>query len=97
MAKRITSRVRQARLDMAARLGRTVSIREVSRETGIAVSTLRRLEDDKAEGVDFATLTRLAEFYGVARIDDLFQMADEDRRTARVAGCPQLTTRAALV
>ena len=85
MAKRITSRVRQARLDMAARLGRTVSIREVSRETGIAVSTLRRLEDDKAEGVDFATLTRLAEFYGVARIDDLFQMADEDRRTLRLA------------
>jgi len=70
---------------MAARLGRTVSIREVSRETGIAVSTLRRLEDDKAEGVDFATLTRLAEFYGVARIDDLFQMADEDRRTLRLA------------
>ena len=85
MAKRITSRVRQARLNMAARLGRTVSIREVSRETGIAVSTLRRLEDDKAEGVDFATLTRLAEFYGAARIDDLFQMADEDRRTLRLA------------
>jgi DNA-binding Xre family transcriptional regulator len=85
MTKRITSRVRQARLNMAARLGRTVSIREVSRETGIAVSTLRRLEDDKAEGVDFATLTRLAEFYGAARIDDLFQMADEDRRTLRLA------------
>ena len=85
MTKRITSRVRQARLNMAARLGRTVSIREVSRETGIAVSTLRRLEDDKAEGVDFATLTRLAEFYGAARIDDLFQMADEDWRTLRLA------------
>jgi len=85
MAKRIISRVRQARLDMAAHLGRTVSIREVSRETGIAVSTLRRLEDNKAEGVDFATLTRLAEFYGVSRIDDLFQMTEEERRALQLA------------
>ena len=97
MTKHITSRVRQARLDMAARLGRTISIREVSRETGIAVSTLRRLEEDKAEGVDFATLTRLAEFYGAARIDDLFQMTDDARRAARIAGSQPNTIRAALV
>ena len=95
MSKRITSRVRQARLDMAAQAGRTVSIREVSRETGIAVSTLRRLEDNKAEGVDFATLTRLAEFYGASRIDDLFQMTEEDRRAARIAGSQPHTIRAA--
>ena len=79
MAKRIQSRVKQLRLETAARLGRTVSIREVSRETGIAVSTLRRLEGGRVEGVDFDTVTRLAEFYGVSRLDDLFQMIDERR------------------
>lgn len=84
MAKRVKSRVRQLRLNKAAKLGRTVSIREVSRETGIAVSTLRRIEDNKAEGIDFATLTRLAEFYETNQLDDLFQVTDE-RRTLRFA------------
>ncbi len=46
---------------------------------------VQRLEENKAEGVDFATLTRLAEFYGVSRIDDLFQMTEEERRALRLA------------
>lgn len=77
MGKRIRSRVRQVRLDYAARLGRVVSIREVSRETGVSVSTIRRLEEDRAEGIDFSTLARLASFYGVAMIDELFEMTDD--------------------
>ena len=77
MAKRVRSRAKQARLDLAAKQGRTLSLQEVSRVTGIAVSTLRRIEENKAEGVDFSTLTRLAEFYQVTTIDDLFQIVDE--------------------
>jgi len=46
---------------------------------GIAVSTLRRIEEDKAEGVDFSTLTRLAEFCETTTIDALFQIVDERR------------------
>ncbi len=84
MAKRIKSQLKKLRLELAVRRGNTVSIREVSRTTGIAVSTLRHLEEGEVKGVDFATVTKLAEFYGAGRIDDLFQMVDE-RRTRLLA------------
>jgi DNA-binding Xre family transcriptional regulator len=84
MPKRIRSHVKQLRLNKAATEGRTISLREVSRETGIAVSTLRRIEADQAEGVDFATLTKLAEFYGAQNIGDLLSI-EEARRTLRLA------------
>ena len=84
MAKHIKPQLRKLRLELAVRRGNTVSIREVSRTTGIAVSTLRHLEEGEVKGVDFATITKLAEFYGASRIDDLFQMVDE-RRTRLLA------------
>jgi DNA-binding Xre family transcriptional regulator len=84
MAKRVTPRIKQLRLDRAAHLGRTISIREVSRETGIAVSTLRRIEGNEAEGVDFSTLSKLAEFYEVSNIGDLLSIEDV-WRTLRLA------------
>jgi DNA-binding Xre family transcriptional regulator len=84
MPKKITPRIKQLRLDRAARLGRTISIREVSRETGVAVSTLRRMENNEAEGVDFATLVKLAEYYEVSSIGDLLSIEDV-RRALRLA------------
>lgn len=84
MAKRVTPRIKQLRLDRAAQLGRTISIREVSRETGIAVSTLRRMENNEAEGVDFATLGKLAEFYEATNIGELLSLEDV-RRALRLA------------
>ena len=90
MAKQIRSQLKRLRLEMAVRRGDTVSIREVSRATGIAVSTLRHLEAGDVKGVDFSTVTKLAEFYGASRLDDLFQMVDE--RLSRLAVAHQHTT-----
>lgn len=84
MPKRVTPQIKQLRLDRAARLGRTISIREVSRETGIAISTIRRMESGEAEGVDFATLSKLAEFFEVSGIGDLLSL-DDGRCTLRLA------------
>lgn len=84
MAKRVVPRIKQLRLDRAAHWGRTISIREVSRETGIAVSTLRRMESNEAEGVDFSTLSKLADFYQASNIGDLLTLEDV-RRALRAA------------
>jgi DNA-binding Xre family transcriptional regulator len=84
MPKRVRSHVKQLRFNKAAAEKRTISIREVSRETGIAVSTLRRIEANEAEGVDFATLTKLAEYYGAQNIGDLLSFEDA-RRALRLA------------
>ncbi|HEY1011338.1 MAG TPA: helix-turn-helix transcriptional regulator [Herpetosiphonaceae bacterium] len=76
MTKQVKPKIRQARLNMAARLGRTVSVSEVHRTTGIAISTIRRLESGDALGIEWTTLARLAEFFGAETIDELFELAE---------------------
>jgi DNA-binding Xre family transcriptional regulator len=84
MAKRVLSKIRQLRLDMAARLGRAVTLAEVSTTTGIAISTLSRLENGQVKGIEFATLVKLAEFYGAQSTNDLISLEDA-RRALRLA------------
>ena len=43
-----------------------MSLRELSRQTGIAESTLSRLETGKTKGIDFATLATLCDFFNVS-------------------------------
>jgi DNA-binding Xre family transcriptional regulator len=82
MTKRVVSKAKQARLCYAARRGTECSLRDVQKETGIAISTLSRLESGVAQGIEFSTLARLCEFYGVEP-GDLFEVKDvtEDRDT----------------
>lgn len=82
--KRVVSRAKQLRLDMAARLGREVTLKEVFDTTGIAISTLSRIENNQAKGIEFATMAKLAEFYGIASTGDLLSLEDA-RRTLRMA------------
>jgi DNA-binding Xre family transcriptional regulator len=96
MAKRIKSQLKKLRLELAVRRGDTVSIREVSRSTGIAVSTLRHLEEGDVKGVDFVTITKLAEFYGASRIDDLLQMVDERLARLLTVGQHDINSRAGI-
>lgn len=76
MAKKLVPRFRQARLDAAARKGRTITLSEVQRETGVSISTLRRLEGGSAAGIEFETLRKLAEFYGLSDLSDLLGLED---------------------
>lgn len=61
---RIVSKIKQARLDLAQRIGRDVSVQEVATQIGITRAALRRIENDEG----FMTrdvLARLCEFYGL--------------------------------
>lgn len=82
--KQIVTRARQLRYEMAARLGRAVTLKEVSQATGVAVSTLSRLESGQAQGIEFATLAKLAAFYGVSSTNDVLSLEDA-RRALRLA------------
>lgn len=62
---RIISKARQARLDYQARIGRSVSLREVAETIGVTNAALSRIEQGKTERIDFDTLTKLCRFYGV--------------------------------
>lgn len=58
MAKRIVSTLPEIR----ARHGR-MSLADVFRSTGIAVSTLSKMETGKSKGVDFETLVKLCALF----------------------------------
>jgi DNA-binding Xre family transcriptional regulator len=62
---KIVTKARQLRLSHQAKLGRAVSLREVSEATGIERAALNRIELGKTAGIDFETLVKLCQFYGV--------------------------------
>lgn len=76
MAKKVVSRAKQLRLNMAARLGREVTLKEVYDATGVAISTLSRIENNQVKGIEFATLAKLAEFYEVTSTNDVLSLED---------------------
>ena len=79
MAKRVRWRAKQLRREMAAKLGRDVKLEEVAQKTGISLSTLSYIENNKGKGVEFNTLERLAEFYQVGSVGDLLAMEEQLR------------------
>jgi len=60
---RMTSRARQLRLELAAKLGRTVSIREVADAIEVDRRVVMKIENNDVERVDMITLARLAGYY----------------------------------
>ncbi|NJM06014.1 helix-turn-helix transcriptional regulator [Candidatus Gracilibacteria bacterium] len=78
-------KAKQLRLNRAAKLGRDVTQDEVAKATGLAISRLSDIENNKAEGVRFDTLTRLAKFYGVKQIGELLEFAEENSNPILVA------------
>lgn len=79
MSKRVRWKAKQLRLALAAELGRDVTQEEVSNSTGIAVSTLSAIENNRAKGVEFETLVKLANFYRVKEVGDLLVFEDQIR------------------
>jgi transcriptional regulator with XRE-family HTH domain len=79
MAKKVVPRAKQLRLNLSARLGREVTLREIYEATGIAISTLSRIENNQAKGIEFATLAKLAEFYGISDASALLSIEDARR------------------
>ena len=79
---RIVSKARQVRLDYQQRIGRSVSIQEVADAIGITRAALSNIEHGKTKQVEYETLRKLCEFYGVS-VGDL--LVYEDRRPLRLA------------
>jgi len=79
---KIVSKARQVRLDYQQRIGRSVSIQEVADAIGITRAALSNIEHGKTKQVEYETLRKLCEFYGVL-VGDL--LVYEDRRTLRLA------------
>jgi putative transcriptional regulator len=79
---RIVSKARQVRLDYQQRIGRSLSIQEVADAVGITRAALSNIEHGKTKQVEYETLRKLCEFYGVL-VGDL--LVYEDRLTLRFA------------
>ncbi|NTU79093.1 MAG: helix-turn-helix transcriptional regulator [Chloroflexales bacterium] len=95
MARAVRSKLRQLRLNLAAAQGREVTMKEVCDATGIALSTLSRIENNQVQSIEFATLVKLADFYGVKEVGELLSL-EEIRRALRTALAGHLTARRAL-
>jgi DNA-binding Xre family transcriptional regulator len=78
---KIVSRIRQARLDYAQRIGRDVSAAEVARAIGISRAALRKIENGEVS-VSFPVLAQLCDFYKL-QPGDLLEY--EDQRTLHLA------------
>lgn len=68
---KVVSKAFDLRKDFEKKLGRTVTLSEVSEKTGITRLALRRLERGETRGIDFDVLEKLCAFYGVAISDIL--------------------------
>ena len=79
---RIVSKVRQARLDYAQRIGRVVSAQEVAEAVGITRAALSKIERGQVS-ISFPVLARLCAFYK-ARPGDLIDYEDQ----IALAGAP---------
>lgn len=82
---KVVSKARQLRLDYQQRIGRTVSIQEVASAVGITRSALSNIEHGKTTQVNYDTLARLCEFYGVS-VGDLLVYEDRHTRYSALAG-----------
>lgn len=64
MAVKMKSKARQLRLDLSAKLGRSLSIREIAEELGVDRRIIMKLESTKlTERPDMEVLSQLADFY----------------------------------
>lgn len=77
--KFIRWRAKQLRLQHAAKLGRDVQQGEVAQAIGMSITALSNIENNKMKGVEFSTLERLAQFYGVDSVCDLLEFSEEPR------------------
>ena len=76
MAK-IVSRARQARLNHQQQAGRPVTMQEVADATGIARATINQIELNQTKGIDFDTLLKLCQFYGI-QVGELLEVSEKD-------------------
>ena len=87
MAK-IVSKALQARLNYQARIGRKVSLQDVSESTGITKAALSRIERGETERVDFDILSKLCVFYGVG-VGDLLELDPNGRLAPNLSAAVQ--------
>ena len=81
---KVVSKARQLRLNLSAKLGRSVTMEEVAEATGIARPALNRIELNQTERIDFDTITKLCTFYGVG-VGELLELKTEDRMIPALA------------
>lgn len=77
---RIVSKARQIRLSYQAKVGRPVTMEEVAEAAGITRTALNRIELGKTERIDFDTLMKLCQYYGVG-VGDILEY-DPNKREA---------------
>ena len=77
MGKRVKFRFRQLRRELSAREERDVTLQEVHDATGIAMSTLSRLERGNSKAIDLEILDKLATFYNLSSAADLLVIEEE--------------------
>ena len=64
--------------DMEHRLGRRVSLGEISEQTGIHLSTLSRIANQKASNTTIGNLEKICHFFD-CEIQDLVELVEEGK------------------
>lgn len=87
---KIVTKARQLRLSHQLKVGRDVSVQEVADAVGITRAALSRIERGLTTNIDFATLKKLCEFYGVG-VGDILEYDPNDIRWRDLVGAVQTT------
>ena len=78
---RIITKARQLRYEKQAREGREVTLDEVAKAIGITRAALSNIELNKTERIDFDTLVKLCNYYGVG-VGEVLEFRQDARKPA---------------
>lgn len=76
---KIISKALQLRLEKGRKENRVVSQEEVAEAINVSRTTLRRIERGDTQGIDFDTLTKLCDYYGVG-VGDILEFVPNNKR-----------------
>ena len=84
---RIVTKARQLRLNLGAKRGTPVPLREVAEGADIERAALNRIELGKTRGIDFETLEKLCAYYKVG-VGDILEYDPNAIQRLELAGAP---------
>jgi DNA-binding Xre family transcriptional regulator len=74
--KTVQSRLKILLAEKEVREGRTITMQDVVRESGVARSTALRLANNTMRRVPLDEAARLCDYFGCDKLDDLLQLRD---------------------
>ena len=79
----VRTRLRILHAEKETREKRSITIRQMAEETGLSTRTIQDLRLERAQGIQFATLSTLCKYFG-CKIGDVLEEVEEEAGQAEM-------------